>query len=64
MLEAKPEPRTVVAFLEEVPRFVGMDMKSYGPFRPGDVSSLPKENAELLMKKGAGKTAELNNLKA
>ena len=59
MLESKVEPQHVVAFLDEVPLFVGIDRKSYGPFRVGDISTLPKENAELLKKKGAAKTAEL-----
>jgi len=64
MLEAAVEPRSVVSFLEEVPVFVGIDMKSYGPFRPGDISTLPNENADLLAKKGAARIVELNNLKA
>jgi DNA replication initiation complex subunit (GINS family) len=64
MLEAKVEPATVASFTEDVPLFVGIDMKRYGPFRPGDISTLPKENAELLAKKGAARIVELNNLKA
>ncbi len=64
MLEAKVEPLPVVAFQEDVPRFVGIDMKNYGPFKAGDMSTLPKENAELLEKKGAANQARLNNLKA
>ena len=64
MLEAKVDPQPVVAFQEDVPMFVGIDMKNHGPFRAGDIATMPKENAELLEKKGAAKMAELNNLKA
>lgn len=52
LLEAKQKPRMLVAMLEAVDRFVGLDMKTYGPFKPGDITTLPKENAELLIKKG------------
>jgi DNA replication factor GINS len=40
-----------VAFLKDVPRFVGIDMRNYGPFSEGDVASLPEENAKLLVEK-------------
>ena len=55
LLEAKQKPVALVAVVNEVPKFVGLDMKSYGPFKDGDVSTLPKENAELLIKKGLAK---------
>ncbi len=34
----------------EVPRIVGEDLKYYGPFSPGDIVSLPRSTAELLVK--------------
>ncbi len=53
----KPELGTL-ALLDDVPGFMGIDMKEYGPFRKGDVASLPKENAELLVGKGLAKPIE------
>lgn len=38
-----------IRFREEIPQFVGIDEKVYGPFSPGDVAVLPKENAELFV---------------
>ncbi len=38
-----------VKFKEEIPQFVGIDEKVYGPFSPGDIAVLPKENAELFV---------------
>jgi len=39
-----------VRFLKEIPAIVGADMKTYGPFKEGDIAELPKENAEVLVK--------------
>ncbi|MFQ5648228.1 MAG: hypothetical protein ACE5FW_03240 [Candidatus Aenigmatarchaeota archaeon] len=61
LLEAKQEPKGIVAMLEAVDKFVGMDMKAYGPFKAGDISTLPKENAELLIKKGLAKEMALKH---
>ncbi|MBC7129615.1 hypothetical protein H5T51_00135, partial [Candidatus Bathyarchaeota archaeon] len=44
--------RIIVRFLKEIPEIVGIDMKSYGPYKPEDVASLPAENAEILIKQG------------
>ncbi len=52
VLDSRPEPKVVVAATAHLPRFVGMDMKNYGPFSPGDVATLPAENARLLVEKG------------
>jgi DNA replication factor GINS len=43
---------SLVVFKEDFPAFVGIDLKNYGPFKKGDVAKLPKENMELLIKKG------------
>lgn len=44
-------PRKVaVRFLAEIPAIVGVDLKSYGPFKPEDLATLPLENAEILVK--------------
>jgi len=42
--------RIVVRILTEMPSIVGVDLKTYGPFKPEDVVSLPLENAEMLVK--------------
>ncbi|MEM1990275.1 MAG: hypothetical protein QW782_06540 [Candidatus Bathyarchaeia archaeon] len=44
--------RITVRFLSETPEIMGLDMKSYGPYKPEDVASLPIENAEALIKQG------------
>ncbi|MFQ6096039.1 MAG: hypothetical protein ACE5NN_07835, partial [Candidatus Bathyarchaeia archaeon] len=49
----RPVEYVEVRFLKEVPVIVGSDMKTYGPFKPGDISRLPKQNAEILVKQGA-----------
>jgi len=48
----KPENSTkLIRFLNELPKFVGTDLKVYGPFDKEDVAHLPKEIANLLIKK-------------
>jgi len=60
-VEARPPPRTglkVVRFLQAVPAIMGIDMKTYGPFKPEDVVSIPTENAENLIRRGIAKEVE------
>jgi len=51
-LEALPAPieHVKVRFLKEIPAIVGADMKTYGPFKEGEIAELPKPNAEALIK--------------
>ena len=42
----------VIRFLKDIPAIVGLNMKTYGPFKVEDVVSLPTENAETLIKRG------------
>jgi DNA replication initiation complex subunit (GINS family) len=49
----------MINILEEVHKFVGMNMKHYGPFARGDVATLPAENAELLIQKGMAEKMEI-----
>jgi DNA replication factor GINS len=42
--------KIVLRFLKDVPTIIGGDMKSYGPFKPEDVASLPVENAKILIR--------------
>jgi DNA replication factor GINS len=48
----------VVRILQEIPEIVGGDMKTYGPFKPEDIASLPKENAKTLIKQGIAAEVE------
>ena len=41
-----------VRVLEDLPAIVGVDLKTYGPFKKREVYTLPKENAEALVKQG------------
>lgn len=43
----------VVRILREIPAIIGSDLKTYGPFKPEDIASLPIENAKILIKQGA-----------
>ena len=57
-VEGEREEMGTVAVLEEVPKFVGVDMKEYGPFRKGDVARVPKENSQLLVSKALARPIE------
>lgn len=54
----RPRKR-VLRFLMETPAIVGADMKTYGPFQPQDVASLPAENAKILTKQGVAVEVEV-----
>ncbi|MBI3413594.1 MAG: DNA replication complex GINS family protein [Candidatus Aenigmarchaeota archaeon] len=56
VLEPKTSaPLKVVAFTDDVGAFLGEDMISYGPFKKGDIASIPEKNSEILI---SGKKAE------
>jgi DNA replication initiation complex subunit (GINS family) len=42
----------LLRFVQPVPKFVGKSLEIYGPFEEDDVSSLPREIAEVLVAKG------------
>jgi DNA replication factor GINS len=46
------QPVVVLRFIQEIPALVGSDMKTYGPFDPEDIATLPPENARILIKQG------------
>jgi len=54
----KPRNR-VLRFLKETPVIVGADMKTYGPFLPEDVASVPVENAKVLVKQAIAVEVEV-----
>lgn len=39
-----------VRLSQDVPEFIGEDMRSYGPFKKGEVISIPLRNAEILIR--------------
>lgn len=51
-LKEEKELIKLVAFKSELPAFVGIDGKTYGPFKKGDVARLPEENVRILKEKG------------
>jgi len=50
----------LVVFKEEVPAFVGADMRSYGPFKKGDIAKLPEENKLVLMQQNVVEEFTIN----
>lgn len=50
--ERKEELATLIVFKEEVPEFVALDEKTYGPFKKGDIAKLPEENMRVLIERG------------
>ncbi|MFC1802668.1 hypothetical protein ACFL0D_01750 [Thermoproteota archaeon] len=63
----KPTPRIkktdteliLVRFLQPLPAIMGVDMKAYGPFQPEELATIPKQNAENLIKRGIVKKVEI-----
>jgi len=47
-----PHKRVTLRFVKAIPAVIGGDMKTYGPFAPEDVASVPVENAKILVKQG------------
>jgi DNA replication initiation complex subunit (GINS family) len=50
--DKKEELATLIVFKEEVPEFVALDEKTYGPFKKGDIAKLPEENMRVLIERG------------
>ncbi|MFA5868813.1 MAG: hypothetical protein WC941_03855 [Candidatus Bathyarchaeia archaeon] len=48
----------VVRLTQPLPAIMGVDMKTYGPFKAEDVASLPAQNADNLIRKGIAKLVE------
>ena len=46
------QKRILVRFLKDIPSFVGIDLRTYGPFRAEDVALIPAPNAEALIRHG------------
>jgi DNA replication initiation complex subunit (GINS family) len=41
-----------IKILKNLPKFVGVDLKAYGPFKEGDSTELPDKEAQLLVRRG------------
>jgi DNA replication initiation complex subunit (GINS family) len=41
-----------IKILKNLPKFVGTDLKVYGPFKEGDITELPEKEAQLLVSRG------------
>jgi DNA replication factor GINS len=52
---ARRETAALVIFSEDVPEFMGSDMKAYGPFKKGDIAKLPEENMRVVVDQGVAK---------
>jgi DNA replication factor GINS len=52
----------VVRFLDEHPQLVGVDLKTYGPFKADDLAALPVENARLIIRKNQAEPVELGDI--
>ncbi|NYB51733.1 MAG: hypothetical protein HVN35_04110 [Methanobacteriaceae archaeon] len=48
----------VLMILDEIPSIMGVDSKVYGPFYPGDIITMPKPNARILIKNHKGKSIQ------
>ena len=49
-VEEKKETKRV-RFLHPVPKFIGQELESYGPFEEEDMATLPSEIADVLISK-------------
>lgn len=45
----------IVRFLSDFPAIVGVDLRTYGPFKAEDIATLPAENASALVSQGVVK---------
>lgn len=50
--DKKEELANLIVFKEDVPEFVALDEKTYGPFKKGDIAKLPEENMKMLVERG------------
>jgi len=55
----KKSKKILLRFVQEIPAIVGSDMKTYGPFEPEDIATLPSENARILIKQGVAVEVEV-----
>jgi DNA replication initiation complex subunit (GINS family) len=51
----------LVRFLKPLPAIMGIDMKAYGPFQPEELATIPRQNAENLIKRGIAKKVNVES---
>lgn|GEM_PF-3100775 len=51
-------PYQIVIALKEVQQFIGVDGRKHGPLKPGDIVTLPNQDAEILISGGFVKRVE------
>ena len=49
----------MLVFKEDVPEFLGVDLRKYGPFKKGDIAKIPEENAKILIESGKAEVMEI-----
>ncbi|MFP4118147.1 MAG: hypothetical protein ACLFTR_04450 [Candidatus Woesearchaeota archaeon] len=54
----KEEKKVRIELTDDVPRFIGKEMESYGPFSQGNTADLPEQIANILINKGRAKKIE------
>ena len=59
LVEGKPENRWLLAMLADVPEFLDLKLRKYGPYKQGDMATIPEENARLLVDGGKAKKMEI-----
>jgi DNA replication factor GINS len=52
----------LVRFLTDHPQLVGVDLKTYGPFRADDLAMLPAENARLMIRKNQAEPIRIGEI--
>ena len=52
----------LVRFLEDHPQLIGVDLKTYGPFRADDLATLPAENARLIIRKNQAEPVSIGEI--
>ena len=48
-----------IRLIEDAADFVGIDLRTYGPFKKEDIAFLPKEHAEIMIAEGKAKRISL-----
>ena len=56
--EKKIGKHTFAVVIKEIPQFVGVSGKEYGPFKPGDIIKIDERDLEILIRKGLVKVVE------
>ncbi len=58
--EEDGEKAELISFNQDIPEFVGADMKKYGPFKKGDIARLPEENRDILVNQNVAKEFKIS----